>query len=230
MNKEVTPLDLTLEAIAKAKADNNNAFEYIMENEAIKIAKSLGEPEPHNLFWGIPFAIKDNFSTKDVPSTGSSDSLMDYVPIYNSEVYQRLINAKAIPIGKTTLDELAMGGSGTTGHLGKTFNPWDPTHTRHVGGSSCGSAAVTSAGIVPFAIGSDTGDSVRKPASYAGLVGLKPTWGRISRYGLFPFATSMDHVAYFTRNVTIFLQLMSPLKARKLRLLKRLSTSCLMKI
>lgn len=214
VNKEVTPLDLTLEAIAKAKADNNNAFEYIMENEAIEIAKSLGEPEPHNLFWGIPFAIKDNFSTKDVPSTGSSDSLKDYVPIYNSEVYQRLINAKAIPIGKTTLDELAMGGSGTTGHLGKTFNPWDPSHTRHVGGSSCGSAAVTSAGIVPFAIGSDTGDSVRKPASYAGLVGLKPTWGRISRYGLFPFATSMDHVAYFTRNVNDSASLLSLLAGR----------------
>ena len=201
VNKDITPLDLVREALAKAKADNNNAFEYIMESEALEFASTLVEPEQNNPLWGIPFAIKDNFSTKDVPSTGSSDSLKDYVPVFNSEVYQRLINAKAICIGKTTLDELAMGGSGTTGHLGTTFNPWDPTHTRHVGGSSCGSAAVTSAAIVPFAIGSDTGDSVRKPASYAGLVGLKPSWGRISRFGLFPFATSMDHVAYFTRNV-----------------------------
>ena len=94
-----------------------------------------------------------------------------------------------------------MGGSGTTGHLGKTFNPWDPSHTHQIGGSSCGSAAACAAGIVPFAIGSDTGDSVRKPASHAALVGIKPTWGRISRFGLFPFAPSMDHVAFFTRNV-----------------------------
>ena len=104
-------------------------------------------------------------------------------------------------IGKTTLDELAMGGTGTTGHLGKTFNPYDPKHERMIGGSSCGSAASVSASIVPFALGSDTGDSVRKPASYAGLVGMKPTWGRISRYGLFPFAPSLDHVGYFTRDV-----------------------------
>lgn len=201
VNKEVTPLDLAKEAIEKAKADNNNAFEYIMEKEAIEIASNLGEPEEHNILWGIPFVIKDNFSTKDIPTTASSDILKDYVPIYSSEVYVRLLNSKAVPIGKTTLDELAMGGSGTSGHLGITFNPWDPSHTRHVGGSSCGSAAAAAGGIVPFAIGSDTGDSVRKPASYAGLVGFKPTWGRISRFGLFPFATSMDHVAYFTRNV-----------------------------
>lgn len=201
VSKEITPLELTKAVIENAKKDNNNAFEYIMEKEAIEIASSLGEPEEHNLLWGIPFVIKDNFSTKDVPTTASSNILKDYVPIYSSEVYQRLLNSKAIPIAKTTLDELAMGGSGTTGHLGITFNPWDKTHKRHVGGSSCGSAAAISAGIVPLALGSDTGDSVRKPASYAGLVGFKPTWGRISRYGLFPFATSMDHVAYFTRNV-----------------------------
>ena len=201
VKKEITPLDLTKEAIELAKADTNNTFEYVMEKEAYEFVSKLGEPEENNLLWGIPFVIKDNFSTKDVPTTASSDILKDYVPIFSSEVYQRLVNSKAIPIGKTTLDELAMGGSGTTGHLGKTYNPWDPSHTRHVGGSSCGSAAAISAGIVPLAIGSDTGDSVRKPASYAGLVGFKPTWGRISRFGLFPFATSMDHVAYFTRNI-----------------------------
>ena len=94
-----------------------------------------------------------------------------------------------------------MGGTGTTGHLGLTFNPYDRKHTRLIGGSSCGSAAVTADGIVPFALGSDTGDSTRKPASYGGLVGLKPTWGRISRYGLFPFAPSLDTVGIFTRSV-----------------------------
>ena len=201
VDKVVTPLDLTKEAIELAKANNDNAFEYIAEKEALEFASTLVEPEIDNLLWGIPFVAKDNLSTKDIPTTGSSDILKGYTPIFDSEVVKRLKDSKAILIGKTTLDELAMGGSGTTGHLGISYNPWDPTHTRHVGGSSCGSAIAASAAIVPFALGSDTGDSVRKPASYVGLVGLKPTWGRISRWGLFPFATSLDHVAYFTRNV-----------------------------
>ena len=110
-------------------------------------------------------------------------------------------NHKAILIGKTTLDELAMGGTGTSGHLGITYNPYDAKKERLCGGSSCGSAAGVSSCITPFSIGSDTGDSVRKPASFNGLVGIKPTWGRISRYGLFSFANSLDHVAYFTRSV-----------------------------
>jgi aspartyl-tRNA(Asn)/glutamyl-tRNA(Gln) amidotransferase subunit A len=119
-------------------------------------------------------------------------------------------------IGKTTLDELAMGGTGTTGHLGKTYNPYDPKHEHMIGGSSCGSAAAVASDIVPFALGSDTGDSVRKPASYAGLVGMKPTWGRISRYGLFPFAPSLDHVGYFTRDVYASAVLLDALAGRDL--------------
>jgi len=199
--KEVTPEELVKEAIALAKADSNNAFEYICEKEALEAVKKLSETKINSIFYGIPVVIKDNFSTKDIPTTGSSDILNGYIPIFSSEVVRRLEEAGAIIIGKTTLDELAMGGSGTTGHKGITYNPWDKTHTHLVGGSSCGSAAAISAGIVPFAVGSDTGDSVRKPANNAALVGFKPTWGRISRFGLFPFATSMDHVAYFTRNV-----------------------------
>ncbi|MFA5442990.1 MAG: amidase family protein [Bacilli bacterium] len=201
LKKTVTPLDLVKEAILRAKADNNNAFEYIMEKEALDLAIKLKEPEADNIFWGIPFVIKDNFSTKDVPTTASSNILNGYVPVFDATVVRKLMDAKAIPIAKTTLDELAMGGSGTTGHLGTTFNPYDKQHENIIGGSSCGSAASVAASIVPFALGSDTGDSVRKPASYAGLVGFKPTWGRISRLGLFPFATSLDHVGYFTRSV-----------------------------
>jgi aspartyl-tRNA(Asn)/glutamyl-tRNA(Gln) amidotransferase subunit A len=121
--------------------------------------------------------------------------------LYDATVVTRLKEVKAILIGKTTLDELAMGGTGMTGHKGVQTNPYDPSRLRQVGGSSSGSAIVVADAIVPFAIGSDTGDSVRKPASYTGLVGFKPTWGRISRYGLFPFAPSLDHVAYFTRSV-----------------------------
>lgn len=199
--KKVTPLDLTKEAIRLAKQDTNNAFEYIMEKEALEIAEKLLEPEEHNPLWGIPFVIKDNMSTKDVPTTASSNILRGYIPVFDATVVAKLKNAKAIPIAKATLDELAMGGTGTSGHLGKTFNPYNRDHTRLVGGSSCGSAAATADGIVPFALASDTGDSTRKPASYAGLVGFKPTWGRISRYGLFPFAPSLDTVGIFTRNV-----------------------------
>ena len=202
VSKKVTPLDLAKDAIELAKQDNNNAFEYIMENEAIEIASNLGEVEENNPLWGIPFVIKDNMSTKDVPTTASSNILKGYIPVYDAAVVEKLKNAKAVPIGKTTLDELAMGGTGTSGHLGVTNNPWDESKTRLVGGSSCGSAAATAAGIVPFALASDTGDSTRKPASFAGLVGLKPTWSRISRWGLFPFAPSLDTVGIFTRNVT----------------------------
>ena len=201
VNKEVTPLDLVKEALEKIKKDTNNAFEYVYEKEAIEIAKQLKEVEVDNPLWGIPFAIKDNFSTKGIPTTASSKLLEGYLPPFDAEVYTRLLNKKAIPIAKTTLDELAMGGTGSSGHLGKTFNPWDESKTRMIGGSSCGSAAACAAGIVPYSIGSDTGDSVRKPASYSALVGFKPTWGRISRYGLFTFAASLDTVAYFTRNV-----------------------------
>ncbi|MBR5369997.1 MAG: Asp-tRNA(Asn)/Glu-tRNA(Gln) amidotransferase subunit GatA [Bacilli bacterium] len=148
---------------------------------------------------GIPYALKDNFSTTGILTTASSNILKDYVPVYDATVYKKLKNAGAVLVGKTVLDELAMGGTGTTGHTGIVRNPWDKG--RMIGGSSAGSAAAVALGIVPFSIGSDTGDSVRKPASHGGLVGFKPTYGRISRYGLFAFASSLDHVALFSRNV-----------------------------
>lgn len=201
VKKEVTPLQLVEEALKRAKLDGWNTFEKITEDLAIQQAKSLTIPEVNNVFWGIPFVIKDNFSTKGIETTAGSDILNGYKPLYDATVYQKLKQAKAILIGKTTLDELAMGGTGMTGHKGYQYNPYDPSKTRQIGGSSSGSAAAVSSGMVPFSLGSDTGDSVRKPASYAGLVGFKPTWGRISRFGLFPFAPSLDHVAYFTRSV-----------------------------
>ena len=198
---EVTPSELVKEALELAKKDDCNSFEYICEKEALDKVSKLDPNKKNNLLYGIPVVIKDNYCTKDIPTTGSSNILNDYTPIFSSEVVLRLEEAGAIVVAKTTMDELAMGGSGTTGHLGTTFNPWDKSKTHVIGGSSCGSASSVAAGIVPFSIGSDTGDSVRKPASYSALVGFKPSWGRISRFGLFPFATSLDHVAYFTRNV-----------------------------
>ena len=196
-----TPLMLVKEAIARAKKNNDQAFEMILETEAIEKAKTLTEVEVNNPFWGIPFVIKDNFSTAGLETTASSDILKGYIPLYNATVYQRLLDLHAICIGKATLDELAMGGTGMTSHKGIQYNPYDPTHTRQIGGSSSGSAIAVASGIVPFSLGSDTGDSVRKPASYGGLVGYKPTWGTISRFGLFPFAPSLDHVGFFTRSV-----------------------------
>lgn len=200
---EVTPLEVVNQAIKKIKKDNNNAFEALMLKQAIELATKLSHEkvEVDNLLWGIPYFIKDNYSTTGVETTASSNILKGYIPLYDAEIITRLHQSKAIPLGKTTLDELAMGGSGKSGHKGRTFNPYDPSHQRMVGGSSAGSASVVASGIVPFAIGSDTGDSVRKPASYANLVGFKPTWGRISRHGLFPFAPSLDTVGYFTRSV-----------------------------
>ena len=200
INKKVTPLELTKEALKRAKENNDNCFEYICEKEALEKATLLKEPTD-NLFWGIPYVLKDNFSTKNIPTTASSNILNGYIPLFDATVKQKLDEAGAILIGKSTLDELAMGGTGTSGHLGTTYNPYDPNHNHLVGGSSCGSASLVASLVVPFSIGSDTGDSIRKPAHNAGLVGYKPTWGLISRYGLFPFSPSLDHVGYFTRSV-----------------------------
>ena len=193
-NKEVTTLELfnNSRKLAIKLNDDYNNFVTILD-------KLEYNPNKNSLLNGIPYALKDNFSTKDILTTGSSNILKDYIPIYNSTVYQKLIDAGCVLVGKTTLDELAMGGTGTTCHTGVVRNIWDKK--RMVGGSSSGSANAVASGIVPFAIGSDTGDSVRKPASYVGIVGFKPTYGRISRYGLFAFASSLDHVGIFARNV-----------------------------
>lgn len=196
---KITVLELVKEAIKRAKEDTNNAFEYICEKEALEFAATLTSVEKDNYLYGIPFCLKDNFSTKDIQTTGSSNILKDYIPVFDATVCKKMKEVKAVLIGKTTLDELAMGGTGTTGHKGITHNAY--SKERLCGGSSCGSAECVASCVVPLALGSDTGDSVRKPASYNGIVGIKPTWGRISRYGLFPFAPSMDHVGYFTRSV-----------------------------
>lgn len=201
-NGSFKPSDLVKVSLEKAKAlqPTLNPFVTIIE-DAVEVAKELDNLEITNPLFGIPYACKDNISTKGVLTTASSNILKDYVPVFDAEIINRLKNEKAVCIGKTVLDELAMGGTGMNGHTGRVNNPWDKTHTRMSGGSSGGSAAAVAAGIVPFALGSDTGDSVRKPAAFCGIVGFKPTWGRISRFGLFPFSPSIDHVAYFTRNV-----------------------------
>ena len=190
---KVTSEELFTEAIDKA---NKYQDEY---NSFVTIIDEYNKVDSDSLINGIPYALKDNFSTKGILSTSSSNILKDYVPVYDATVYKKLKEAGAVLVGKTVLDELAMGGTGTTAHTGIVKNPWDKT--RQIGGSSAGSAAAVALGIVPFSIGSDTGDSIRKPAAFGGVVGFKPTYGRISRYGLFAFASSLDHVGCFARNV-----------------------------
>ncbi|SJZ33826.1 amidase family protein [Anaerorhabdus furcosa] len=153
----------------------------------------------NGLMAGVPIALKDNVNTKGIRTTASSKILDNYVPVYNAHIVDLLKKQGAIYIAKASMDELAMGGSNLTAYTGPVANPWDTT--RMSGGSSGGSAALVASGVVPFAIGSDTGDSVRKPAAFCGVVGVKPTYGRISRYGIIPYASSLDHVGYFTRNV-----------------------------
>ena len=190
---EITSDVLFDEAISKAYKYQNdyNCFVTILDNNRFVSGNSV--------ISGIPYALKDNISTKGILTTGSSNILKDYIPLYDATVYKKLKEAGAVLMGKTVLDELAMGGTGTTGHTGIVRNPWDKN--RMIGGSSAGSAASVALGIVPFAIGSDTGDSVRKPAAYGGIVGYKPTYGRVSRYGLFAFASSLDHIGVFARSV-----------------------------
>ena len=148
---------------------------------------------------GIPYGVKDNYSTKGILSTGSSNTLKDYVPFFNATAIEHLDAVGAVKVNKTAMDEFGMGGTGTTGHTGIQLNPWD--RTRICAGSSSGSAAAVAAGVYPYALGSDTGDSIRKPAAYCGIVGYKPTYGMISRYGLYPFASSLDHCGALARSV-----------------------------
>ncbi len=198
-DKKVTKEDLVEESLRRAikyQAEFNSFV--TINNNAQEDVKKL-ELDNDNPLYGIPYALKDNISTKGILTTASSNILKDYTPFFDATVVEKLKESGAILIGKAILDELAMGGSGTTGHTGIVPNPWDKS--RIIGGSSAGSASAVALGIVPFAIGSDTGDSIRKPAAFGGIVGFKPTYGRISRYGLFPFACSLDHIGCLTRSV-----------------------------
>ena len=186
-------------ALEKAKATQdvlNAVVSFVDVEEQIENLKNIDENAP---LYGVPVVLKDNVSTKGIRTTASSRILDNYVPIFNAHIVDKLKAAGAIIIAKSSMDELGMGGTNLNAYTGKANNPWDLA--RITGGSSGGSAALVAAGIVPFAIGTDTGDSVRKPASFCGVVGVKPTYGRISRYGIIPYASSLDHVGYFTSNV-----------------------------
>ena len=192
---KVTSEELVKESLEKSHEiqEKCNAFVSILDD-------AQGGEVTDNLLSGIPYGVKDNYSTKDILSTGSSNTLKDYVPFFNATAIDKLNEAGAIKVNKTAMDEFGMGGTGTTGHTGVQKNPWDLS--RMCAGSSSGSAAAVAAGVYPYATGSDTGDSIRKPAAYCGIVGYKPTYGMISRYGLFPFASSLDTLGVLARSVT----------------------------
>ena len=191
---EVTSKELLEESLKRAHAsqDEINSFVTICDNAKVYDVED-------NVLSGIPYACKDNLSTRGVLTTASSNILNNYVPVFDATCIKKLKRNKAVMMGKTVMDELGMGGTGTTGHTGVVKNPWDTS--RMTAGSSAGSAAAVSAGIVPYALGTDTGDSIRKPAGYCGVVGFKPTYGLVSRFGLFAFASSLDHVGCLTRSV-----------------------------
>ena len=193
-NGEVTSDELVKESLELSHKvqEKNNAFVTILDD-------AKGGEVTDNLLSGIPYGVKDNYSTKGILSTGSSNTLKDYVPFFDATAVAHLNEAGAIKVNKTALDEFGMGGTGTTCHTGVVTNPWDTK--RMCAGSSAGSAAAVAAGVYPYALGSDTGDSIRKPAAYCGIVGYKPTYGMISRYGLFAFASSLDHCGVLTRSV-----------------------------
>lgn len=201
--KNLSVTDLTQETFNNIKAtdDRYEAFITLMEDQALEQAKNLDGQGviAEQMLAGIPFGIKDNMVTKGVQTTAASRILKDFKPIYSAAVLESLNRAGAIGVGKLNLDEFAMGSTTETSYYKQTKNAWD--QTKIPGGSSGGSAVSVAAGQVPFALGSDTGGSIRQPAAFNGIVGLKPTYGRVSRWGLIAFASSLDQIGPLTRTV-----------------------------
>ena len=198
--KKIKPIDLVEEAFTNIENNKElNAYITLNKEEAIKRAKELESIEVDNILFGLPIAVKDNIVTKGLRTTCASHILDNFIPIYDATVVKKIKEKNMIIIGKTNMDEFAMGVSSRTSYFGAPKNPWNKD--KICGGSSGGAAATISNRDVLFALGSDTGGSIRQPSSYTGIVGMKPTYGRVSRYGLIAFASSLDQIGAMTKNV-----------------------------
>ena len=197
---EITPTILVNECFERIEKSNLNAFINVYKEEALKKARELEKMEvSDDLLFGIPVAIKDNIMVNGMKCTCASKMLDNFISPYDAGCIDFIKSHNMIIIGKTNMDEFAMGSTSETSFYGAPKNPWN--QDKVTGGSSGGSAAAVAGGLVPLALGSDTGGSVRQPSSFTGIVGMKPTYGRVSRYGLVAFASSLDQIGPMTRNV-----------------------------